>query len=63
MNSTISVMDKIRVRSRHRGRARAVDRAKIQTDIAALQAQLQSIANSASFNGENWLSVNSRVAG
>jgi flagellin len=62
MNSTISVMDKIKsdlVTAAEPG----VDRSKIQTDIAALQGQLQSIANSASFNGENWLSVNSGVAG
>jgi flagellin len=62
MNSTISVMDKIKsdlVTAAEPG----VDRTKIQTDIAALQGQLQSIANSASFNGENWLSVNSGVAG
>ncbi|WP_019994534.1 flagellin N-terminal helical domain-containing protein [Aureimonas ureilytica] len=36
-----------------------VDRSKIQTEIAELQKQLKSIANSASFSGENWLSVNS----
>jgi flagellin len=62
MNSTISVMDKIKsdlVTAAEPG----VDRTKIQTDITALQGQLQSIANSASFNGENWLSVNSGVAG
>ncbi|SDR61168.1 flagellin [Rhizobiales bacterium GAS191] len=62
MNSTISVMDKIKsdlVTAAEPG----VDRTKIQTDITALQGQLQSIANSASFNGENWLAVNSGVPG
>jgi flagellin len=62
MNSTISVMDKIKsdlVTAAEPG----VDRSKIQTDITALQGQLQSIANSASFNGENWLSVNSGTPG
>lgn len=32
-----------------------VDRAKIQEEIAQLQQQLKSIAESASFSGENWL--------
>jgi flagellin len=62
MNSTISVMDKIKsdlVTAAEPG----VDRTKIQTDITALQGQLQSIANSASFNGENWLAVNSAMPG
>jgi flagellin len=61
LNSTISVMDKIKsdlVTAAEPG----VDRTKIQTDITALQGQLQSIASSASFNGENWLSVNSGAA-
>src|SRR5690606_15229840 len=34
-----------------------VDRAKVQTEIDALQEQLRSIAESASFSGQNWLSV------
>lgn len=33
----------------------SVDVSKIQDEISQLQAQLVSIANSASFNGENWL--------
>lgn len=33
----------------------SVDVSKIQDEISQLQAQLKSIANSASFNGENWL--------
>ncbi|MFS8180982.1 flagellin [Pseudovibrio denitrificans] len=32
------------------------DKAKIQSDIGELQNQLETIANSATFNGENWLS-------
>jgi len=36
-----------------------VDRAKVQTEIDALQDQLRSIATSASFTGENWLEVDS----
>ncbi len=38
------------------------DKAKIQTDIAALQGQLRSYADSATFSGANWLAVNSTVA-
>jgi flagellin len=34
-----------------------VDRSKVQTEIDELQNQLRSIASSASFVGENWLSV------
>ncbi|OKL43876.1 flagellin [Pseudovibrio exalbescens] len=36
--------------------APGVDRTKIQSDISELQSQLQTIADSAVFNGENWLS-------
>jgi flagellin len=39
-----------------------VDRAKIQSEITELQAQLRGIAESASFSGENWLSVDSGAA-
>lgn len=40
-----------------------VDRTKIQTEVKELQNQLKSIADSASFSGENWLSVDSSTAG
>ncbi|MGL4395216.1 MAG: flagellin [Hyphomicrobium sp.] len=56
MNSSIDVSKSIKaklVASREPG----VDRAKVQTEIDALQDQLRSIAKSASFTGENWLSV------
>ncbi len=39
-----------------------VDRVKVQTEIDALQDQLRSIATSASFTGENWLSIDSSSA-
>jgi len=39
-----------------------VDRGKIQSEISELQNQLQSIASSASFSGENWLKVDSSSA-
>jgi flagellin len=40
-----------------------VDRSKIQSEIGELQNQLASIAESATFSGENWLSTDSSVAG
>ena len=39
-----------------------VDRTAIQAEIDELQNQLQNIAESASFSGENWLSVDSSAA-
>ncbi|RLQ88830.1 flagellin [Notoacmeibacter ruber] len=55
MDSAIDVVDEIKaklVASREPG----VDKTKIQSEIGALQEQLKSIADSASFSGENWLS-------
>ncbi|MFN3622620.1 MAG: flagellin [Hyphomicrobium sp.] len=40
-----------------------LDRAKIQTEIDELQAQLIGIASAASLQGQNWLSVDSSAAG
>jgi flagellin len=40
-----------------------VDRSKIQSDITELQNQLKGVSDSASFSGENWLSVDSSVTG
>src|SRR5205085_9175970 len=40
-----------------------VDRTKIQSEIAQLQNQLKGIADSASFSGQNWVSVDSSVTG
>ena len=56
MKSSIDVVSEIKaklVASREPG----VDRSKVQTEIDELQNQLRSIASSASFGGENWLSV------
>jgi flagellin len=36
-----------------------MDKTKIQSEITQLQQQLKSIADSASFSGENWLSIDS----
>jgi flagellin len=40
-----------------------IDREKVQSEIAELQNQLTSVANSSVFSGENWLSVDSSLAG
>lgn len=40
-----------------------VDRTKIQTEISERQSSLRSISNSATFSGENWLSVDSSLPG
>ena len=61
INSAIEVVDGIKsklVAAREPG----VDRSKIQSEIAELQNQLTAIAGSASFSGENWLSVDSSSA-
>jgi flagellin len=62
ISSAIEVVDEIKsklVAARQPG----VDRAKIQSEITQLQAQLTGIASSATFQGQNWLSVDSSVAG
>ena len=62
INSAIDVVDEIKsklVAAREPG----VDKSKIQSEIGELQNQLTSIATSASFSGENWLSVDSGAAG
>jgi flagellin len=40
-----------------------LDRAKIQTEITQLQASLTGTSSAASFQGQNWLSVDSSAAG
>jgi flagellin len=62
VESAIKVVDQIKsklVAARQPG----VDRAKIQSEITELQAQLRGIGETASFSGENWLSVDSGAAG
>ncbi|NNE24984.1 MAG: flagellin [Rhizobiales bacterium] len=61
LESTIDVVDEIKnklVASREPG----IDRTKVQAEISELQNQLTSIAESASFNGENFLNVDSGAA-
>jgi len=62
VNNTIDVVDQIKAKL-VAAKQPGVDRAKIQSDITQLQSQLSSIANSASFSGQNWLSVDSAAAG
>ncbi len=62
LNSSITTIQKIKdklVAALQPG----VDRTKIQSEITQLQGQLKSVANSAAFSGENWLSVDSSAAG
>ncbi len=40
-----------------------IDRAKIQADITQIQQQMKSTADAATFNGENWLHVDSSATG
>jgi flagellin len=61
INSAIKVVDQIKsklVAARQPG----IDRSKIQSEITELQSQLRGVAESASFSGENWLSVDSGAA-
>ena len=62
MNKTIDVVNDIKVKIVAATGASASDKAKIQTEITALQGQLKSYADSATFSGANWLSVNATVA-
>lgn len=58
IKSVTEIKDKL-VAARQPG----VDRVKIQTEITERQNQLRSIADSATFSGENWLSVDSSLPG
>ena len=61
LTSAIEVVDEIKsklVAARQPG----IDRAKIQSEITELQAQLRGVADSATFQGQNWLSVDSGAA-
>lgn len=62
MNAAIEVVDQIKTKL-VAAREPGVDRAKVQDEITQLQAQLTSIADAASFSGENWLSVDSGATG
>ncbi|HHZ10194.1 MAG TPA: flagellin [Rhizobiales bacterium] len=61
LNAAIDVVDDIKAKL-VAAREPGVDKTKIQAEIAQLQDQLTSIGSSASFSGENWLSVDSSDA-
>jgi flagellin len=56
MDSVKDVLDQIKTKLVSASQP-GVDKAKIQSDISELQKQLTTYANSASFSGNNWLSV------
>jgi flagellin len=58
VNSAIEVVDQIKTKL-VAAREPGIDRTKVQSEISELQKQLTSIASSASFSGDNWLSVDS----
>lgn len=62
MNASIDVVDEIKAKL-VAAREPGVDKSKIQSEIGELQNQLSSIAVSASFSGENWLSQDSSAVG
>ena len=62
LTSTLDVVSEIKVKI-VAAREPGVDRTKIQAEITELQSQLFAIAESASFSGENWLSVDSAAVG
>ncbi|CAG1013129.1 MAG: flagellin [Rhizobiaceae bacterium] len=61
LNAAIDVVDDIKAKL-VAAREPGVDKTKIQAEITQLQDQLTSIGSSASFSGENWLSVDSSDA-
>ncbi|CAN5118340.1 flagellin [soil metagenome] len=62
VNSAIGVVDEIKAKL-VAAREPGVDRAKIQSEIGALQQQLINNAADTAFSGENWLSVDSSAVG
>ena len=61
VNSSIDLVDQIKTKL-VAAREPGIDRTKVQSEISELQKQLAGIASSASFSGDNWLSVNSSVS-
>jgi flagellin len=58
LDSSIKIASEIKAKL-VAARAPGLDRGKIQSEIAQLQSSLQNTVDSASFSGENWLSVDS----
>lgn len=61
LNKTVDIVSEIKAKTVAAAQP-GVDRGKIQSEIAELQNQLTTIASSAVFNGENWLSFDSTNA-
>lgn len=61
LKSSIDVVNQIKTKL-VAAREPGIDRVKIQSEITELQSTLKSISDSASFSGENWLSVDSSSA-
>ena len=59
MNKAIDTLNEIKVKIVAATGASAADKAKIQTEIKALQSQLKAYADGATFSGSNMLSVSS----
>ena len=57
MNKAIETVNEIKVKLVAANGASDADKAKINIEISALQSQLKSYADSATFSGANWLSV------
>jgi flagellin len=61
VNTSIDLVDQIKTKL-VAAREPGIDRTKVQSEISELQKQLAGIASSASFSGDNWLSVDSSVS-
>lgn len=61
VNAAIDVVNSIKTKL-VAAREPGVDKTKIQSEITELQKQLKSVADAASFSGENWLSIDSTPA-
>ena len=61
LNGTVEVVSEIKAKLTA-ARTPGVDRDKIQSEIGELQKQLKNTGDSAVFNGENWISVDSGSA-
>jgi flagellin len=61
VNSSLEVVNQIKAKL-VAAREPGIDRTKVQSEITELQKQLKSVADSASFSGDNWLSIDSSVS-
>jgi flagellin len=62
MNKAIETVNEIKTKIVSAVGATANDKAKIQTEITALQSQMKAYSDAASFSGSNYLSVDSTAA-